>query len=263
VLFCVFHNIVMTHIINIYGCNVGGFANSTYSKIDILELINDIERNTIQPFIITFQELTDEQINVIRDTKKVQLKSVTSMQANPSKNASGKKYYSYNAILISNHFRFTDCQFPTSYLNNGRSTKWVEIQHSESEILFDVCSLHAKVGSGIEKVEPIFEELFSGRNRILCGDFNINSAELMKYAGTHKDHISNYIKRMNNVLWLGRGPDYIFTHGPNIEIVNFNSSLGMKLNKKIPHNVIRATIQLMSPKVGGRSMSRFVRFILM
>ncbi len=187
------------------------------------------------------------------------------MQTNPSKDLEGNIYHSYNAIIISNDFIFTGNQVPTSYMNNERSTKWVEVEHKESGIKFNICSLHAKVGSRIETLEPIIAELLNNKNNILCGDFNINSSKLQSYASSHNGYISNYIKKMHTLLWLGKGPDYIFTNGPNLEIINFNTAISMQINKKIPHNVIRATIQLMSKKYGGTkhyTASKFIKFIL-
>jgi hypothetical protein len=252
-------------IINVYACNVGGFAKNTYSNIDIEELINEIKKNTInRPFIISFQELTDAQIDVIRNKKKVPYDSITSMQYNPSKDSNGKLYYSHNAILLSNDFLFTGNQVATSYRENGRSTKWLEVKHIESGILFDICSLHAKVGSQLDTLEPIMVEFLDGKNKILCGDFNMNSDKLQNYATHHTDHISNYIKKMNNLLWLGKGPDYIFTSGADIEVVNFNNTIGMETSIKIPHTVIRATVQLTKSVVihGGQSTSKWMQFIL-
>jgi hypothetical protein len=166
-------------------------------------------------------------------------------------------------VLISSDFEFTGGQVPTKYFNGGRSTGWVEVRHRDSGSLFEVCSLHGKVGSPMAHLSVIIAELLDAKSRVLCGDFNISSAKLVDYAGKNKDAISKFILLMDKKLWLGKGPDFIFTNGSGLEIVNFNSSIGIQANKKIPHSVIRATIQLSAPKVGGYSnLSKFVRFIL-
>ena len=253
----------MYSIINIYSVNVGGYSQFTYSRVDIELIFGEIIKNTLnKPFIICLQEVTDAQIDIVRNKRKIPYDSLSAMQANPSKDENGKKYYSHNVVIISDDFVFTGNQVPTDFFNGGRSTSWLEIKHKESESIFEICSLHGKVGSPITELSVIMTELLNNKSRILCGDFNVNSAKLLGYARDNIGAVSKYIQKMDKTLWLGKGPDFIFADGKYLEIVNFNSSIGIQANKKIPHSVIRATLQLSTAKTGGYTFSKFVRFIL-
>lgn len=259
----------MYSIINLYSVNIGGYSKNTFSQISIQDLIVEIKKNTLnKPFIICLQEVTDKQIDVIRNKRHNPYNSVTAMQANPSKDASGKKYYSYNAVLISDDFEFTGIQVPTQFFQGGRSTNWCQIKHKESQSVFEICSLHAKISTSATDLSLIISELLdTHHNRILCGDFNVRFAKLLDYTRNIKDGVYNYLAKIDKSLSLGKNTDFIFTDAANLEIVNFNNNLNIQVSKKIPHSVICAQIILNWPtpnKIGGIAhyLSKYVRFIL-